>query len=58
MGDTSTVSELWEAVSSLRSKRQNASPLPFDWFILSLSLLYAIGAIDTRGDLLIKSSSR
>jgi hypothetical protein len=58
MGENSTVSELWERVRALRSKRENVSPLPFDWFILSLSLLYAIGAIDTRDDQLIKGSSR
>ena len=58
MGETSTVSELWECVRALRSRRESASPLPFDWFILALSLLYAIGAIDLRGELLIKNSVR
>ena len=58
IGEMSTVSELWERVRVLRSRRESASPLPFDWFILALSLLYAIGAIDLRGELLIKSSAR
>jgi len=31
MGETSTVSELWECVRALRSRRESASPLPFDW---------------------------
>jgi hypothetical protein len=38
-----TVSELWERVQEARSA--HASPLSFDWFILSLSFLYAIDAI-------------
>lgn len=39
-----TVSELWERVGQIRPI--GASPLSYDWFILSLSFLYAIGAID------------
>lgn len=39
-----TVSELWEQVQVRRSSQE--SPLSYDWFILSLSFLYAIGAID------------
>lgn len=58
MGDTATVSEIWDSVRLLRSRRANASPLPFDWFIQSLSLLYAIGAIDMRDDFLIRGSPR
>ncbi|MDP3489783.1 MAG: hypothetical protein Q8R71_06570 [Phenylobacterium sp.] len=58
MGETATVSGLWEATRELRAKRASASPLPFDWFILSLSLLYAIGAIDIRGELLIKGAAQ
>ena len=42
--DEYTVSELWEHVQA-RSSPQ-ASPLSFDWFILSLTFLYAIGAIN------------
>lgn len=42
--DEYTVSELWEHVR--RNRPPAASPLSYDWFILSLSFLYAIGAID------------
>jgi len=42
--DEYTVSELWEHVQAKRSPK--ASPLSYDWFVLSLSFLYAIGAID------------
>ncbi|WP_127110195.1 ABC-three component system middle component 6 [Pararhodobacter zhoushanensis] len=54
MGETSTVSVLWDEVRVLRSKREDKSPLPFDWFLLALTLLYTISAIDMRGELLIK----
>jgi hypothetical protein len=41
-----TVSELWERVRASRAARTEADPLSFDWFILSLSFLYAISALD------------
>lgn len=45
-----TVSVIWKKVQLLRSTREDASPLPFDWFILALTLLYAISAINHHGD--------
>lgn len=57
LDEEGTVSAVWEAVRARRSRRENASPLPFDWFILALSLLYAIGAIEQRGDLLSRRSA-
>ena len=56
MRDSSTVSELWERVREHRVHSETASPLPFDWFVLGLSLLYAMGAIDQVGDRLIKAA--
>lgn len=41
-----TISELWERVHVVRNGIPTFSPLSFDWFILSLNLLYAISAID------------
>lgn len=45
-----TVSELWESVrkSRLRSAPASSS-LPYDWFVLSLSFLYLISAVDFEG---------
>ena len=54
MGADATVSTIWDDVRALRAKREGISPLPFDWFLLALSLLFAIGAVDLDGDLLIK----
>lgn len=53
----SSVSSVWERVRTRRAECENAAPLPFDWFILALSLLYAIRAIDLDGDLLSRKSA-
>jgi hypothetical protein len=39
-----TVSELWEHVHSARGPA--ATPLSFDWFVLALTFLYAVAAVD------------
>ena len=43
-----TVSKLWEDLKSRRQNRIASSPLPFDWFVLSLSFLFAIGAVELQ----------
>jgi hypothetical protein len=45
-----TVSELWKKVQTLRGSREGASALPFDWFVLALTLLYAMSAVARKGD--------
>jgi hypothetical protein len=42
-----TVSELWERV--LVSRGPTATPLSFDWFVLALTFLYSIAAIEYDG---------
>jgi hypothetical protein len=44
LGEPRTVSELWERVRLARGTK--ATPISFDWFVLSLSFLYAIAAVD------------
>jgi hypothetical protein len=41
-----TVSKLWEEMKRKRTSRNTS--LPFDWFVLGLSFLFAIGVIDLR----------
>ena len=48
-----TVSTVWHEVQALRAGREAASPLPFDWFFLALTLLYAISAVDRLDDRII-----
>lgn len=47
-----TVSELWQRVLTHRNVR--ATPLSFDWFILSLAFLYAINAVRYERGVLIR----
>lgn len=42
-----SVSELWERVRAGRSLA--ASPLSYDWFVLALTMLYAISAVEYSG---------
>jgi hypothetical protein len=51
-----TVSELWERVRSARTP--SASPLSFDWFILALTMLYAISAIEYASNIISMRSDR
>ena len=44
LGEPRTVSELWERVRLARGTK--AAPISFDWFVLSLSFLYAVTAVD------------
>jgi hypothetical protein len=48
-----TVSAVWQKVQVLRESREGASPLPFDWFVLALTLLYAISAVDRDEDQIV-----
>jgi hypothetical protein len=41
-----TVSELWECVREVRTNRLSATPLSFDWFVLALTVLYAVAAVE------------
>lgn len=45
-----SVSELWERVRVVRGS--NTASLTFDWFVLSLSFLYAISAIENLSGLI------
>jgi hypothetical protein len=40
------VSEIWERVLAARRAGGGNAPLPYDWFILALTFLYAIFAIE------------
>lgn len=44
--ESHTVSELWERVRAARGSRPTQAPISFDWFILSVTFLYTISALD------------
>ena len=41
-----TMSGLWDAVRGKRSLHSSTAPIDYQWFVLALDLLYAIGAVD------------
>jgi hypothetical protein len=45
LDEARTVSELWERVRSSRDD-EATTQVSFDWFVLSLSLLYALSAVE------------
>lgn len=45
MDEPKTVSRTWEDFKHSHKGQGNRFPISYDWFVLSLDLLYAIGAI-------------
>ena len=43
-----TVSKVWEEIKQRRAANNATTPIPFDWFVLTLSYLFAISALDLR----------
>ena len=56
LNEPRTVSELWERTRQTRSDQ--SFPITFDWFILALSFLYAIAAIDYAEGLVTAKAKR
>jgi hypothetical protein len=53
-----TVSSLWETISRQGKSEDSVKPaLRFDAYILTLDLLFLIGAIDLRNGILIRSNT-
>jgi hypothetical protein len=50
-----TVSELWERTRSARVSKVSELPLSFDWFVLALTFLYAIFAVEMNDGVLAKT---
>jgi hypothetical protein len=53
-----TVSELWERVRQRRAAGAVPAPLSFDWFVLSLNLLYAVCAVEFSNGIVSVRSER
>ena len=50
-----TVSRLWDEVRQRRSAFPHA-PIDYNWFILALDLLFAMGTLETKRGILHKAS--
>ncbi|MFF2956757.1 ABC-three component system middle component 6 [Kitasatospora sp. NPDC057965] len=51
-----TVSQTWARLKTWRREHGHHSPVSFGWFVLALDVLYGIGAIELRRDLLVARS--
>lgn len=49
------VSELWERVRTDRAHKPDAAPLSFDWFVLALTFLHVIFAVEISDGLIARS---
>lgn len=52
----STVTAAWDRLRARREAAGMASPVTFDWFALSLSVLRALSLVELRGGLLIRTA--
>ena len=50
-----TMSRLWDRLRERRTTLSSAPPLDYDWYVLSLDLLYALAAIEFDRGLLRKA---
>ncbi|SDG40490.1 hypothetical protein SAMN05421505_10422 [Sinosporangium album] len=48
-----TVSQTWSRLREWRVRNDHTAPLSFGWFVLALDLLYTLGKIELRDDLLV-----
>ena len=50
LGESKTVSRLWDEIRKVRDPQLGFAPISFDWFVLSLSFLFSVKAVDvSRG---------
>jgi hypothetical protein len=47
-----TVSQAWARVCAWRKKNGHPAPISFGWFVLALDMLFALGKLEFRDDLL------
>jgi hypothetical protein len=52
-----TISKLWDEVRGRRTLHVPTAPIDYQWFVLSLDLLYMIGAIDSESGLVRRASA-
>lgn len=51
------VTELWERFKAARVARDADEPISFDWFVLALTFLHIIKAVDMVDDIIIAGSA-
>ena len=54
VGKKSSVSSIWTDLQNKHKSSLRFGDVPYDWFVLSLDLLFMIGAIEERNGLIKK----
>jgi hypothetical protein len=54
--EPTTVSASWEALARKRAQQGQDATLTFDWYVLALDLLYALGAVRLSNGLITKAA--
>lgn len=49
-----SVSALWNHILAERNRAGFSSPMTFEWYVLSLDALYALGLIERQGSILVR----
>lgn len=52
-----TVSALWDLFRKKRSSTPGLAPVDYDWFVLTLDLLFILGAVEMKKGVLKRSAS-
>lgn len=47
-----TITQAWSRFRTQRTRLGHHSPVSFEWFVLGLDVLHALGAVELRDDLL------
>ena len=55
--ETKTVSRLWNELNRITSERSSTRIINYDWFILTLDLLYMLGSIEMDHGRIRRASS-
>lgn len=50
---TVTVTQAWRRLQAWRTEHGHTAPVPFWWFALSLDVLFALGTVELRDDVLV-----
>jgi len=48
LDEAKTVSRLWSETKRSRAKQPGNRMVTYDWFVLALTLLYTLGAVETE----------
>ncbi|WP_331768180.1 ABC-three component system middle component 6 [Embleya sp. NBC_00896] len=52
-----SISQAWSRLKAWRTEHGHHSPVSFAWFVLALDVLYSMGAVDLRRDVLVARSA-